>query len=155
MSFLLVLLVGLLLGQPADRLYWYAAQPYNVVDGDTVDAVLDLGFHTRLDERLRLVWYDEATRTVVGVDTPEINSRDADERARARAAKVYTENWIAVHGAANTDTLRWGGQDVSYFLVRTELRDSFGRPLGDLRSQAGYSLGRDLLDNGYATVWTP
>jgi len=134
-------------------LYWYAALPYNVVDGDTIDAVIDVGFHERRDERLRLVWYNEGT--IVGVDTPELRSRDAQERERAQAAKAYTESWLASHAAMNTATLHWADQDVAYFVVRTEKDDAFGRWLADVRDQQGNSLGKDLLDSGYAVVWTP
>jgi hypothetical protein len=148
---LAVLFAALLSG----NLYWYAALPYNVVDGDTIDAVIDVGFHERRDERLRLVWYDDANAKVVGVDTPELNSRDLTVRERARTARSYTETWLAYHGTMNTETLKWGGQEVSYFVVRTEKDDAFGRWLADVRCQLNYSLGKDLLDSGNAVVWLP
>lgn len=137
-------------------LYWYAAYPYNVVDGDTIDATIDVGFHQRLDERLRLVWYDDqGCVCVVGVDTPELRSRDANERKAAQDAKAFTQQWLTDHAALNTDTKSWGGTRTAYFLVRTEKDDAFGRWLADVRDQAGNSLGKDLLDSGHAQVWTP
>jgi endonuclease YncB( thermonuclease family) len=151
----------------AIELYGYAAMPYHVVDGDTVDAIIDTGFHQRRDERIRIIWYDDLAaapcgydarcrqRAIVGVDTPELNARDLTVRSRAQDAKAYVETWLAYHATLNTHTLDWGGQETAYFVVRTELIDSFGRPLGDIRDQQGNSLGRDLLDSGHAVVWNP
>jgi endonuclease YncB( thermonuclease family) len=109
-----------------------------------------------MDVRLRLVWYDEdGCQCIVGVDTPELRSRDATERQRAQEAKAYTESWLAQHAAYNTRTKTWAGAEQSYFVIRTEKDDAFGRYLADVRDQAGNSLGKDLLDTGHAVVWQP
>ena len=49
---------------------------YNIVDGDTVDAVLDLGFKVQTRQRIRL-W---------GINTPESRTRDLEEKKRGKAA---------------------------------------------------------------------
>ena len=59
--------------------YIYRAQIVNVVDGDTVDAIIDLGFYTSAHQRLRLN----------GIDTPEMHSSDSSTRERAKLAKEY------------------------------------------------------------------
>lgn len=57
--------------------YIFNATVVHVVDGDTVDVVVDLGFQISYDVRLRLY----------GIDTPELRSSDAQERADAQVAK--------------------------------------------------------------------
>ena len=47
-------------------MYEYKAKLLRVIDGDTVDCVIDLGFNVRLKERVRLK----------GIDTPETRTRD-------------------------------------------------------------------------------
>ena len=48
-----------------------------VVDGDTVDVIIDLGFHTTVKKRIRLY----------GINTPETRTRDKEEKKRGLAAK--------------------------------------------------------------------
>jgi micrococcal nuclease len=64
---------------PTDFQYLYPAKLVKVVDGDTVDLTLDLGFRIAWTQRFRLY----------GVDTPELNAADPAERVRALAAKQY------------------------------------------------------------------
>jgi micrococcal nuclease len=60
-------------------MYTYAARCVRVVDGDTIDAVVDLGFH--LSATLRFRFY--------GIDTPELTSKDALTRTLALEAKAH------------------------------------------------------------------
>jgi len=64
--------------------YTYDALVTNVIDGDTIDADVDLGFdvHTRMRFRL------------AGIDTPEIRSSNADEKAAGLKAKEYLTKLI-------------------------------------------------------------
>jgi micrococcal nuclease len=59
--------------------YQYRAEVVRVVDGDTIDVILDFGFSLKQKMRLRLAY----------VDTPELRSKDEDERDRAQAAKQF------------------------------------------------------------------
>ena len=80
-----------------------------VIDGDTVDVVLDLGFGLTMDQRVR----------VGGIDTPEKRTRDEEEKKFGLAATAYAEKWFA----ENADKL----------IVRTKLDGStgkYGRLLG-------------------------
>ena len=61
----------------------FQAKVRRVVDGDTLDLDIDLGFHITLSERVRLM----------GIDTPETRSRDPIEKSSGLIAKV-----IKVHG---------------------------------------------------------
>lgn len=53
------------------------ARCLNVVDGDTLDLEVDLGFKLKFTSRFRLL----------GIDTPELRSKDAQERAKAQLAR--------------------------------------------------------------------
>jgi len=71
-------------------MYDYRAKIVKVVDGDTVDVDIDLGFGVWLqDERVRLV----------GVDTPESRTRDLTEKVFGLAAKEFVKNFVEVEGA--------------------------------------------------------
>lgn len=61
--------------------YIFAAVIYNVVDGDTVDAELDLGFKLKLKQRLRLS----------GIDTPERGQPGYNEAKTALIESVMTK----------------------------------------------------------------
>ena len=58
-------------------MYEYKAKIIKVVDGDTVDVEIRLGFKISLQERLRLF----------GIDTPEIRTRDKEEKKMGFEAK--------------------------------------------------------------------
>ena len=65
-------------------MYEYRAEVIRVVDGDTVDIVLNLGFNVHHAVRVRLA----------GIDTPECRTRDLDEKARGKLAKKFLKNWL-------------------------------------------------------------
>ena len=71
----------------ADKLYHYNANVKRVVDGDTIDVVLDLGFDITLKGRIRFQ----------GMNAPESRTRDAEEKMRGLESKVYVENWVEGH----------------------------------------------------------
>lgn len=62
-------------------MYEYKASVVEVTDGDTVVLDIDLGMRVVVRHRCR----------VLGVNTPELHSKDADERRRAKAAKEFLE----------------------------------------------------------------
>ena len=82
-------------------MYEYNCTVDRVVDGDTIDVVLDLGFSVLYKSRVRLF----------GIDTPESRTRNKDEKARGKMASKYLED------AVNSG-------DV---VIRTELKDSRGK----------------------------
>ena len=90
-------------------MYEYNCTVDRVVDGDTIDVVLDLGFSVLYKSRVRLF----------GIDTPESRTRNKDEKARGKMASKYLED------AVNSGNV----------VIRTELKDSrgkFGRVLGSV-----------------------
>jgi micrococcal nuclease len=68
-------------------MYEYNCKIVRVVDGDTVDVDIDLGFDTwKCGERIRLY----------GIDTPECRTRDAEEKAAGLLAKDFVERCLHV-----------------------------------------------------------
>jgi len=58
-------------------MYNYKISPVRVIDGDTIDAEIDLGFDVKIKKRIRFM----------GINTPESRTRDLEEKARGLAAK--------------------------------------------------------------------
>lgn len=104
-------------------MYEYAIeQVLKVVDGDTLDLMLDLGFSVRMKARVRLI----------GIDTAEIRAKDAGERERAKAAREFVGNWLR----ASEGQLR----------ARTTKDDKWGRMLAEIIREDGSELTAALLD---------
>jgi micrococcal nuclease len=103
--------------------YVYKAKITNVVDGDTVDAVIDVGFKLTTTLRLRLL----------GVDTAELTSKDPVERAKAQEAKLYLIQELL-------------NKSVT---IRTEKSDVFGRYLAAIDVD-GRDFNNELLEKGLA-----
>ena len=107
-----------------------------VVDGDTIDVTIDLGFDLHKKERVR----------VAGVDTPEKRTRDLEEKALGLDAT----NWLKekLEGAVK------GDDDL---IIRTELVGGVGkydRLLGWLYiGDAEVSLNETMIDEGYAWAY--
>jgi len=91
-------------------MYEYNCTVERVVDGDTIDVTLDLGFDILHKCRVRLY----------GIDTPESRTRNLDEKARGKMAGAFLEEAI---------------EDGEKVIIQTKLKDSrgkFGRILGDV-----------------------
>ena len=58
-------------------MYNYKIKPIKIIDGDTIDAEIDLGFDIKTKKRIRFA----------GINTPESRTRDLEEKARGLAAK--------------------------------------------------------------------
>jgi micrococcal nuclease len=111
-------------------MYEYACKVERVVDGDTVDVVLDLGFDIFHKCRVRLY----------GIDTPESRTRNLDEKARGKMAANYLKN------AINNGTK---------VVIQTKLKDSkgkYGRVLGDVVVD-GLNINQTMILNHYAVKY--
>ena len=104
-----------------------------VLDGDTIDVVIDLGFDLAKTERVR----------IAGVDTPEKRTRDLEEKALGLDAT----NWLK---EKLNETIK-GDQELT---IRTELvggTGKYGRLLGWLYvGDAEVSLNKQMIEQGYA-----
>ena len=87
----------------------YSAKLLRVVDGDTADAMIDLGFNTWVKKRIRFM----------GVDTWECRTRDLEEKKRGLAAKSFTKHLLE-------------DSDEGKFLVKSHGVGKYGRVLGEL-----------------------
>jgi micrococcal nuclease len=100
-----------------------------VVDGDTIDVDIDLGFNISYTQRVRLA----------GIDTPESRTKDAREK---------------VLGLEVKDKLKKAIDAAKDVVVKTELPDSsekYGRILGWVYLDgATKSINEQLIDEGYA-----
>ena len=104
-----------------------------VVDGDTIDVTIDLGFDLLKKERVR----------VAGVDTPEKRTRDKEEKALG----IDATNWLKT----KLENAIRGDDELT---VRTELVGGvgkYGRLLGWLYiGDADVSLNEQMIEQGYA-----
>ena len=107
-----------------------------VVDGDTIDVTIDLGFDLSKKERVR----------VAGVDTPEKRTRNLEEKALGLDATA----WIKDHLEGAID----GDDDL---VIRTELVGGvgkYGRLLGWLYiGDSNVSLNEQMITEGYAWAY--
>ena len=104
-------------------MYEYSCKVKKVVDGDTMDVILDLGFDILYSCRVRLA----------GIDTPESRTRDLDEKARGKLSKAFLQECIK-------------GRKV---VLKTKLKDSrgkFGRVIAEVWAELEEGSLRNIND---------
>ena len=106
----------------------YEAKITNVVDGDTVDALINLGFNVILRQRVRMH----------GINTPESRTSNLEEKARGLAAKARLEELLK-----ETD---------NRVILKSYGLGKFGRCLGELLSN-GRSINQLLIEEGHAVAY--
>ena len=105
----------------------YSAKLVRVVDGDTADAMIDLGFNTWVKKRIRFY----------GVDTWESRTRDLDEKKLGLKAKAYTLEMLS--------------RNDGKFTVKSHGVGKYGRLLGEIFIDGeDKSLNDLLIENGHA-----
>ena len=106
----------------------YSAKVLRVVDGDTCDALIDLGFDTWVKKRIRFF----------GVDTWESRTRNLEEKKKGLAAKEYTKDLLE-------------NSDEGKFLLKSHGVGKYGRVLGELFVKGHETSVNELLkENGHA-----
>lgn len=105
-------------------IYYYRVNVFRVIDGDTVEADIDLGFGVWIRDRLRLA----------GIDAPEMTGNDKE---LGRVAKCYLKALIAE-------------QDAVYAQTFKDKRGKYGRMLATLFGPDGLNLNDLLVSRGYA-----
>jgi micrococcal nuclease len=113
------------------KLFHYKATVDRVIDGDTIDVVLDLGFDISYRGRIRFE----------GINAPESRTRDAVEKQAGLAAKRYVEDWI--NGLERR------------VIIQTSLDDrgKYGRILGRILNDEGECLNDEMVSLGHATPY--
>lgn len=113
--------------------YSYDALVTDVIDGDTVDCDVDLGFDVHMKMRFRLA----------GIDTPEIRSSNADEKAAGLKAKEYLTKLI-------------GAKQVVVESVKDK-SDKYGRYLARILFTAAQgsvlNVNEHMIQAGYAKLY--
>jgi micrococcal nuclease len=108
---------------------YYVKKVENVVDGDTIDVVIDLGFDIMFASRVRLA----------GIDTPESRTKDLKEKALGLESKEYLKKHL---------------KDAKSVVIKTEKINSsekFGRILGWLYVNGETeSVNDKMINDGYA-----
>mgnify|MGYP001003716470 CR=1 FL=1 len=118
-------------------MYEYRCKITRVVDGDTVDVDIDLGFG---------VWLHKERVRLHGIDTPESRTRDLEEKKYGLLAKEQIKSFMPV-GSMQT-------------LVTTKDKaGKFGRILGDftvydIETDSWRGVSQILIDEGYAVEYT-
>ena len=129
--------------EPCEFIYRITAVE-KVVDGDTIDAVIDLGFDVRLSNRIRLL----------GIDTPESRTRDLEEKFYGKLSSAALKSWVHWAVVSDRDDI-----EIQLRCPEEDSRGKFGRILGELWincSDDGHqyngwtNLNKWMCENGYA-----
>ena len=115
-------------------MYEYKCKVLRVVDGDTVDVDIDLGFGIVLsDERVR----------IMGIDTPESRTRDKVEKLFGKASKHRLESLLGEIAILKTQ-INKDGEDM---------KGKFGRVLGDFVTEDGRMATEVMIDEGHCVPY--
>ena len=117
-------------------MYEYRCKIDRVVDGDTVDVDIDLGFG---------IWLRKERVRLHGIDTPESRTRDLEEKKYGLAAKSYVQSFLPV---GSMQTLRTTKDD----------KGKFGRILGefvvyDTVTDSSRTLNQIMIDEHYGVEY--
>jgi micrococcal nuclease len=112
-------------------MYTYNATVTKVVDGDTIDALVDLGFDTWKQTRIRLN----------GINSPESRTRDLEEKARGLAAKTRLKEILK--------------ENKNKFILVSHGVGKYGRCLGEifLAQEDTFSINKQLISEGHAVEY--
>tara|TARA_R110000787_G_scaffold100231_4_gene205157 strand:- start:11228 stop:11593 length:366 start_codon:yes stop_codon:yes gene_type:complete len=114
----------------SNKLYHYRATVERVVDGDTIDVTLDLGFDLSMSARIRFV----------GINAPESRTRDLVEKQKGLEAKRFVEDWL-------------GGCEAVIVQTQLDKKGKFGRILGNILNHEGACLNDEMVSLGHATPY--
>ena len=118
------------LGDPTDFSY-RISKVTKVVDGDTIDVIMDMGFDIMYKSRVRLY----------GIDTPESRTRNLDEKKRGLLAKKYLQEALKA------------GNKLSIKTYKDNETGKFGRILGDVFID-GKSINAQMVKDFMAVPYT-
>lgn len=113
-------------------MYEYKITEVNkIIDGDTIDVTIDLGFNIHIKQRVRLC----------GIDAPETRTKDLEEKELGLNSKQWLERNL------NTN------QPLT---IRTEKDDKYGRILGWIYiGEEQVSINNQMIEEGYAVPYIP
>ena len=116
--------------------YIYRGKLERVVDGDTIDALIDVGFDIWVKKRIRYS----------GIDTWESRTRDLAEKEKGLQAK-----------ARNQELLMKVSSKSGYFRLKSHGVGKYGRVLGEIfiedKEGKQYNINKTLISEGHAYVY--
>ncbi len=111
-------------------MFEYNAKLLRVVDGDTIDAMVDLGFDTW--KKIRVRFY--------GINAPESRTRDLEEKKRGLAAKARVKELLA--------------EQDGEFILKSHGVGKYGRCLGEIFiNERVLSLQQTLINEGHGVAY--
>ena len=111
-------------------MYEYRCKVVKIIDGDTVDVDIDLGFG---------VWLHKERVRLFGIDTPESRTRDLEEKKYGLLAKDYLRRAANAAGGLN---------------LKSHERGKFGRILGSLyNDESGKSINEKMVEHHHAVPY--
>ena len=115
-------------------MYEYRCKVLKVIDGDTVDVDIDLGFGTWIhNERVR----------IMGIDTPESRTSNDIEKKFGLAAKSRLQELLGETAILKTQVSKKG----------EDMKGKFGRILGDFMTEDGSICAKKLCEEGHAVPY--
>ncbi len=112
-------------------LYMYKCKLIRIIDGDTLECNVDLGFNILRKSILRLQ----------DIDAPELKTKDLVEKAHAMESTEALKNMILDENPEGV------------FYIHSKKIDSFGRCLATVILKSGLEVNTELVDLGYASKW--
>ena len=116
-------------------MYEYHCKILKVIDGDTVDVDIDLGFG---------VWLHKERVRIMGIDTPESRTSDKLEKVFGLAAKERLISLLGENAILDTQVSKKG----------EDMKGKFGRILGNFRTTDGEHCADVLVEEGHAVAYT-
>jgi micrococcal nuclease len=110
--------------------YYYEVEVLRVVDGDTVDVRIDLGFN---------VWHKCRVR-MVGINAPESRTKDLEEKEKGLAAK----EWLKLR--------LFGVGDIYSVELQSQGTGKYGRVLGEFYID-GTNINQEMVEVGHAVAY--
>ena len=110
------------------KLWRYKIKVTRVLDGDTVDARVDLGFKVHFNVRIRFN----------GINTPETRTRDREEKQKGLAAKARCKQLL---------------NDAEFVVLESHGVGKFGRCLGTIWINGETNLTQQLIDEGHGVPY--
>ena len=112
-------------------MYEYKCRILRVIDGDTVDVDIDLGFG---------IWRHRERVRIFGIDTPESRTRDLVEKKFGLAAKKFVRDNLPIGSIQTLVTMK-------------DKKGKFGRILGELWYAGEHNINQKLIDNHHAVAY--
>ena len=128
--------------QPICEFVYRVSSLEKVIDGDTIDVTIDLGFDVCTRQRVRLL----------GIDTPESRTSDAEEKKYGLLSKEKLKVWCMKAVTSEKDDI-----DIELRCPEKDSRGKFGRILAEVWVSEGgqwTNVNKWLCDKGYAVPYS-